>query len=50
VTDGIEIVIEPGRAGLSPEQLRQFVRAVMTAYNLAKQELTTSQPTKTDAS
>jgi DNA-binding transcriptional MerR regulator len=33
VVDGIEIVIEPGRAGLSPEQVRQFVRSVMQAYN-----------------
>lgn len=33
VTDGIELVIEPGRAGLSPEQVRQFTRSVMQAYN-----------------
>lgn len=33
VVDGIEIVIEPGRAGLSPEQVRQFVRSVMQAFN-----------------
>lgn len=33
VADGIEIVIEPGRAGLSPEQVRQFVSSVMQAYN-----------------
>lgn len=33
VTDGIEVVIEPSRAGLSPEQVRRFVRAVMQAYN-----------------
>lgn len=32
VTDGIEIVIEPGRAGLSPEQVRNFVKGVMAAY------------------
>ena len=49
VTDGIEIVIEPGRAGLSPEQLRQFVRAVIAAHSLLKQESTASQATKTDA-
>ena len=49
VTDGIEIVIEPGRAGLSPEQLRQFVRAVIAAHSLVKQESTASQATKTDA-
>jgi DNA-binding transcriptional MerR regulator len=33
VADGVEIVIEPGRAGLSPEQVRKFVRSVMQAYN-----------------
>jgi DNA-binding transcriptional MerR regulator len=32
VTDGIEIVIEPGRAGLSPEQVRSFVKGVMAVY------------------
>lgn len=32
VTEGIELVIEPTRAGLSPEQLRSFVRSVLQAY------------------
>ena len=32
VADGIELVIEPGRAGLSPEQVRGFIQRVMTAY------------------
>ncbi len=32
IANGVELVIEPTRAGLSPEQLRQFVRAVMQAY------------------
>lgn len=32
VADGIEIQIEPGRAGLSPEQVRAFAAAVMQAY------------------
>lgn len=32
VADGVEIVIEPGRAGLTPEQLRAFVRSAMTAF------------------
>jgi DNA-binding transcriptional MerR regulator len=32
VAEGIELVIEPTRAGLSPEQLRSFVRSVMQAY------------------
>ena len=29
VADGIEILIEPGRAGLTPEQVRAFFRAAM---------------------
>lgn len=32
VADGLEIVIEPGRAQLSPEQLRRFTRGVMALY------------------
>lgn len=32
VAEGIELVIEPGRAGLSPEQVRRFCREVMAAY------------------
>jgi len=32
VSDGIEVVIEPGRAGLSPEQVRRFIKSVMAAY------------------
>ena len=32
VADGIEVVIEPGRAGLSPEQVRSFIKGVMAVY------------------
>jgi DNA-binding transcriptional MerR regulator len=32
VVDGIEVVIEPGRAGLSPEQVRSFIKKVMAAF------------------
>lgn len=32
VADGVEVVVEPERAGLRPEQLRRFFKAVMTAY------------------
>lgn len=32
VADGVEIVIEPGRARLSPEQVRSFVQGVMAVY------------------
>jgi DNA-binding transcriptional MerR regulator len=32
VADGVEVVIEPGRAGLSPEQVRALVKGVMAAF------------------
>jgi DNA-binding transcriptional MerR regulator len=32
VADGIELTLEPGRAGLTPEQVRAFFRAVSLAY------------------
>ena len=32
VADGVEIVIEPERAGLSPEQVRTFITGVMAVY------------------
>ena len=32
VAEGVEVVIDPGQAGLSAEQLRQFLRAVMDAW------------------
>jgi DNA-binding transcriptional MerR regulator len=41
VADGVELVIEPTRAGLTPEQLRHFVRAVMSAYEQIHQASTT---------
>jgi len=32
VADGVELAIEPGRAGLSPEQVRHLFRGVMQLY------------------
>jgi DNA-binding transcriptional MerR regulator len=32
VADGLEMVIEPSRAGLTPEQVREFARGVMALY------------------
>jgi DNA-binding transcriptional MerR regulator len=32
VADGLEVVIEPSRAGLSPEQVRNFIKGVMAVY------------------
>ena len=29
---GVDVVIEPGRAGLSPEQVRQFIKGVMAVF------------------
>ncbi|MDX9700556.1 MAG: helix-turn-helix domain-containing protein [Rhodocyclaceae bacterium] len=36
VADGVEVVIEPGRAGLSPEQVRELVQGVMAVYERVK--------------
>ena len=41
VAQGVELVIEPTRAGLTPEQLRHFVRTVMSAYEQINQDSTT---------
>lgn len=38
ISDGLELVIEPTRANLSPEQLRHFVRTVMSAYEQISQD------------
>jgi DNA-binding transcriptional MerR regulator len=32
VADGVEVTLEPGRAGLSPEQVRTFFRGVARVY------------------
>jgi hypothetical protein len=32
VADGVEITLEPGRARLSPEQVRAFLRRVTQVY------------------
>lgn len=32
VADGVDVVIEPGRAGLSPAQVRQFIQGVMAVF------------------
>jgi DNA-binding transcriptional MerR regulator len=33
VTDGVELVLDPGRAGLSPEQVRAFFDGAMKLYS-----------------
>lgn len=32
VADGVDVVIAPARAGLSPEQVRQFIQGVMAVF------------------
>lgn len=32
IADGVELVVEPGRAGLTPEQLRRLFREVLERY------------------
>lgn len=36
LADGLELQIEPGRAGLTPEQVRELVREVTAAYRNAR--------------
>ena len=38
VSDGLEITLEPSRAGLSSEQAREFFRSVTTLYEQIKQK------------
>jgi len=38
LADGVELVVEPGRAGLSPEQVRRLFREVLELYgNVVKE-------------
>lgn len=46
VADGIEVVIEPGRAGLTPEQMRNFIKSVMAAYAQATEKRTDPEGSK----
>ena len=38
VADGIELEVSPETAGLSPEQLRQFLKGVLQAYEQVKKD------------
>ena len=38
VADGLEVTLEPGRAGLSPEQVRALFRGVTALYEHVKQQ------------
>ena len=45
VAEGVEVVIDPGRAGLTPEQVRVFARGVMEVFA----SVTFDPPADTDA-
>jgi DNA-binding transcriptional MerR regulator len=38
VSDGLEITLEPGRAGMSPDDVRTFFRGVSALYEQLKQQ------------
>lgn len=38
VTEGIEVQVSPETAGLSPEELRQFLKGVLQAYEQVKKD------------
>jgi DNA-binding transcriptional MerR regulator len=38
VTDGLEMTLEPSRAGISPEQVRAFFKGVTALYEQIRQE------------
>jgi DNA-binding transcriptional MerR regulator len=38
IADGLQLLIEPGRAGLTPEQVRRFSRQVMALYRALHDE------------
>jgi len=38
IADGVELNIEPNRAGLAPEELRAFLRQVMEVYTTLTEE------------
>ena len=46
VADGIEVVIEPGRAGMTPEQVRHFIKGVMAVYEKVSGGQTTPSATE----
>jgi DNA-binding transcriptional MerR regulator len=44
VADGIEVVIEPSRAGMSSEQVRNFIKGVMAVFAQVSGEQATDSP------
>ena len=37
LADGVEIQVEPGRAGMTPEQVRAFIQGVTAAYRRVRE-------------
>ena len=46
VADGLEVHLEPGRAGLTPEQVRSFIRNLTALYREARTEQCAAAPGK----
>jgi DNA-binding transcriptional MerR regulator len=44
VADGLEVHLEPGRAGLTPEQVRAFIRGVAALYRQTRAKQNTGTP------
>lgn len=44
LADGVELVIEPGAAGLSPEEVRAFAKGVMALYAEMKNTKSEERP------
>lgn len=44
VADGLEVHLEPARAGLTPEQMRAFIRSVAGLYRQTRSEPNTAAP------
>jgi DNA-binding transcriptional MerR regulator len=44
LADGLELQVEPGRSGLSPEQLRALVRGVTSLYRQVRSEPLPTDP------
>ena len=42
LADGVEIQVEPGRAGMTPEQIRTFIQDVTAAYRRVREPGNTS--------
>ena len=44
LADGLEVHVEPGRAGLSPEQVRALVRGITDLYHQVRAERNSGPP------